>query len=64
MDFVDTEMLRPVRGECLSQQFEVEGALWPTGLPPLCGKQNDQHCKLKSASVNINVRQFYTVDYH
>jgi len=45
VDFVDTELVDPVRGECLSQFFIVQGAIWPTGLPPLCGINNDQHCE-------------------
>lgn len=44
VDFVDTELMDPVRGECLSQFFIVQGDIWPTGLPPLCGINNDQHC--------------------
>jgi hypothetical protein len=44
VDLVDTQLLAPSRGECLSQAFAIEGSIWPTGLPPLCGVNNDQHC--------------------
>ncbi|XP_035714482.1 uncharacterized protein LOC118438397 [Folsomia candida] len=43
VDLVDTVLLPPTRGECLSQTLTVEGALWPTGLSPICGVNNDQH---------------------
>lgn len=46
VDFVDTELMDPVRGECLSQFFLVQGDIWQTGLPPLCGINTDQHCEL------------------
>lgn len=55
MDFVDTELMKPIRGDCLSQQFEVEGDVWPTGLPPLCGRLDDQHCKPVLVGVDFSL---------
>ncbi|CAL8114962.1 unnamed protein product [Orchesella dallaii] len=53
----------PVRGECLSQFFIVQGAIWPTGLPPLCGINNDQHfyLHLEPWYTNVSVVDFNLV---
>ena len=37
VDFVDTEMLSPVEGNCDDQYMTVSGSIWPTGFKRICG---------------------------
>jgi hypothetical protein len=31
VDFVDTELLAPTKGDCTDQYLVVSGSIWPTG---------------------------------
>jgi hypothetical protein len=37
VDFVDTEMLSPVNGNCDDQYMTVSGSIWPAGFKRICG---------------------------
>jgi len=43
VDFVDTELLSPERGDCNDQYLIVSGAIWNPGFHKLCGINPDQH---------------------
>ena len=43
VDFVDTELLSPVQGDCVDQYLIVSGSTWSTGFNKLCGINPDQH---------------------
>ena len=43
VDFVDTRLIQPVRGECSRQHLSVRGTVWPLGFQQLCGNNYDQH---------------------
>jgi len=43
VDFVDSEMVEPRNGNCLSQFVLLVGPIWPVGFTRLCGTNTDQH---------------------
>ena len=50
VDFVDTKLLSPVRGECSQQSLTVQGTIYPLGVPAFCGVNTDQHFYIETAS--------------
>ena len=42
VDFVDTALLPPTRGECRDQRLTVTGPVWQSGLPAFCGANHGQ----------------------
>ena len=43
VDFVDTKLMEPSRGECKYQHLTVGGTVWPMGFEKICGINYDQH---------------------
>ena len=43
VDFVDTELLGPVNGDCSQQYLTINGPIWPLGVQKFCGKNDGQH---------------------
>ena len=43
VDFVDTELLSPIEGDCVDQYLIISGSTWSTGFNKLCGINPDQH---------------------
>lgn len=50
VDFVDTKLLSPVRGECSQQSLSVQGTIYPLGVSSFCGVNTDQHFYIETAS--------------
>ena len=50
VDFVDTKLLSPVRGECSQQSLTVQGTIYPLGVSSFCGVNTDQHFYIETAS--------------
>ena len=50
VDFVDTRLLSPVRGECQQQSLQVRGSIYPLGVPSFCGVNTDQHFYIETNS--------------
>ena len=43
VDFVDTQLLQPINGECSQQYLTLNGPIWPLGVQKFCGKNDGQH---------------------
>ena len=43
VDFVDTELLPPINGDCSQQYLTINGPIWPLGVQKFCGKNDGQH---------------------
>ncbi len=43
VDFVQTEMLQPTKGNCVQQYLDVRGTIWPLGVSKFCGLNDGQH---------------------
>ena len=50
VDFVDTQLLSPVRGECSQQSLQVTGTIFPLGVNNFCGVNTDQHFYIETVS--------------